>query len=419
MRCGAVLGSGARCGREAEPDHELCAYHHSIGLRREARASHFARLSAEDQEALGPAGQLEGVDAEIAVLRVLIRRAARAGNVDAFRRGIDSLCLALVTRRQLAAGATHGLGATLEAVLEMAGLESGGEHGPRPELDGWGPVLDVGQESLPDQEIEAAALVLRYQGGEPEALELLYGLLEVAILAVLLHYRDSESPSALTLPDLQDESRIVLTQLVERWRPEVSFLGYFFGGFPSAIARHVRQAHPVRSRAVAASDAADEALPRPVPSVAGSPQGPFSAGDLASLPELERQVVLLRVFAAQDMRAIARQVGVSVATAYRRYRRARGRLEGLTRSPGGRGSAAMRRLVQALHVTAGPDGRLPSRAWAMAAAGLKRLEYDELMAHLAGAHAIYGRGQRVPGHLVERDAAATLARLGDGEPASA
>jgi len=245
----------------------------------------------------------------------------------------------------------------------------------------------------------------------------LYGLLEVAILAVLLHYRDSESPSALPLADLQDESRIVLTQLAERWRPGVSFLGYFFGRFPSAIARRVRRAQPAGSRAVATSDAADEALPPPVPSVAASPQGPFSAGDLASLPELERQVVLLRVFAAQDMRAIARQLGVSVSTAHRLYRRARWRLEGLTRSPGDRGSAAMRRLVQALHVTAGPDGRLPSRA--MAAAGLKRLEYDELMAHLAGAHAIYGRSQRVAGHLAERDAAATLARWGDSGPASA
>ena len=410
MRCGAVLGSGARCGREAGPDDELCAYHRSIEFRRQARASYFVRLSAEDQEALGPAGQLEGVDAEIALLRVLVRRAAHAGDIEVVRRGIDSLGRALVAKRQFDAGATHGLGATLEAVLEMAGLESDGGQCPQPGLGGQGP--------LPDQEIEAAALVLRYQGGEPEALELLHSLLEVAILAVLLHYRDFQPPSALTLPDLQDQSRIVLTQLAQRWQPNVSFLGYFFGGFPSAIARHVCRAQPAGSCAVAASDAADEALPGPVPSAAGSPQGRFSAADLASLPELERQIVLLRVFAAQDMRAIARQVGVSVATARRLYRRARGRLDGRTRSAGDRGSAAMRRLVQALHVAAGPDGRLPSRAWAMAAAGLKRLEYDQLMAHLEGAHTIYGRSQRVAGHLVERDAAATLARLGDGGPAS-
>jgi hypothetical protein len=239
-------------------------------------------------------------------------------------------------------------------------------------------------------------------------------LLEVAILAVLLHYRDLQRPSALTLADLQDQSRIVLTELAQRWRPGVSFLGYFFDGFPSAIARHVHRAQPAGNRALAACDAADGALPGPVQGAAGSPQGPFSAADMASLPELERQVVLLRVFAAQDMHAIARQVGVSVTTAYRRYQRAIGRLEGRTRSPGDGGSVAMRRLVQALHVAAGPEGHLPGKAWAMAAAGLNRLEYDQLMAHLAGAHAITGRGPRVAGRLVERDAAATLARLGEG-----
>lgn len=71
----------------------------------------------------------------------------------------------------------------------------------------------------------------------------------------------------------------------------------------------------------------------------------------------------------------------------------------------------MSRLVTALHLAAGPDRRLPNRDWAMSAAGLKRLEYDQLMAHLEEAGAIRGRRHRHSGYLVEPNAAATLARL--------
>ena len=132
MRCGAILGSGAQCRRQARLDGELCAYHRSIEFRREARAFHLARLSAEDHEALGPAAALEGVDSEIAMLRVLLRRAAGGGGIDAFRRGIDSLSRALVTRRQLDASPTHGPSATLEASLGMVEHELGEPKLPLP-----------------------------------------------------------------------------------------------------------------------------------------------------------------------------------------------------------------------------------------------------------------------------------------------
>ena len=400
-----MLGSGAQCSHEARWGDELCAYHGSMESRRERRAYHLARLSAEDQEALGPAAGLEGLDSEIAMLRVLIRRAL-PGGVEAVRGGVDSLCRVLLTRRQLDAGDRLAVGAGLGAVLEALG-----EGEVRPDGD------------RPRQEAEAVALAVRHQRGDRGALEALYRLLEAAILAALLDYRALQPPGAITMGELQARSRIVLAELVGPWRPGVSFLGYFFRTFPRAIERHFRRAQRVGGPAGGAADADPAASGR---------KGAFSAEDLAALPELERQIVYLRVFEGEEMPRIARQVGLPVGTAYRLYQRGRGRLRPLdapeparaasgerhaarTRSTEDLSTMAIRRLVQALHAAAGPGGRLPGREWAMAAAGLKRLEFDRLIARLEGARAIYGRGRRNPGHLVERTAAATLARLGDGE----
>lgn len=440
MQCRAVLGSGAQCGREVGPSAEVCAYHRAIELRREARAFYLARLSAEDREALAIAAGLEGVDAEIAMLRVLIRGVAGAGDIEAFRRGVDSLCRVLATKHELDGRATDRLGARLEAVLETMARELGyeeGEGGEEPDLVGPGagrpvtrtlscqgrgsggaPAVSGTLEGhrAPAQEMEAAALALRYQGGEWEALKLLHGRLEVAILAILLHDRALQLPSAMTLEELEEQSWIVLAELAQRWRPGVSFLGYFFRTFPGAIASYARRAQAAGRTEVAESGPAKLAVEAPVLSGAEGPEGPFWATDLASLPELEGQIVLLRAFEGQDMEGISRQVGVPVGTAYKLYERARGRLEGRRRSPEGRGSIAMRRLVQALHIAASPDGRLPARDWAMGAAGLKRLEYDKLMGRLEGAGAIRDRRRgHASGYLVERDGAATLARVGVGE----
>ena len=103
MRCVAVLGSGARCGREAAGEDGLCRRHRSVAFRRGMRAFQLARAAAEDEEALAPAAELSGLDEEIAVLRVLIRRAVGSRNVDAVRRGVESLRRALETNALLEA----------------------------------------------------------------------------------------------------------------------------------------------------------------------------------------------------------------------------------------------------------------------------------------------------------------------------
>lgn len=142
--------------------------------------------------------------------------------------------------------------------------------------------------------------------------------------------------------------------------------------------------------------------------------GPYSAEDLEALPEVERQILVLSSLEGQSMRGVARRVGVPEMAAYKLYQQARQRLEGRVRSLEGGEVLALRRLVEPLHAAASPERRLPSRTWTMAAAGLKQLEYNQLIGRLEGAGAIEGRGQRQPGHLVDGGPATTLARLGIG-----
>ena len=117
MRCAAMLTSGEPCAREAEGDAPLCSYHQKIETSRQNRAFYVNRLSADDREALAVAARLEGVDAEIAVLRVLIRRVVDKGNIEAARRGIDTLCRVLKDRHDLD-GHTDTLTSSLERVLD-------------------------------------------------------------------------------------------------------------------------------------------------------------------------------------------------------------------------------------------------------------------------------------------------------------
>jgi hypothetical protein len=129
---------------------------------------------------------------------------------------------------------------------------------------------------------------------------------------------------------------------------------------------------------------------------------------------VERQILVLSAVEGQSMRGVARRVGVPEMAPYKLYQQARQRLEGRVRSLEGSELLALRRLVEALHAAAGPEGRLPSRAWTMAAAGLKQLECNQLIGRLEAAGAIEGRGRRQPGRLVDVGPAATLARLGIG-----
>lgn len=71
------------------------------------------------------AARLEGVDAEIAILRVMIRRMVNVGDVEAARRGIDTLCRMLRARHALDERSAGQLAGSLERVLDTLGEELG------------------------------------------------------------------------------------------------------------------------------------------------------------------------------------------------------------------------------------------------------------------------------------------------------
>jgi hypothetical protein len=121
--CVATLSNGKACSREAQPDSERCRFHDSVELRRRARRFYTTRLSDEEQDALVIAAQLDGVDAEIAILRVLIRRVVSAGDLEAARRGIETLCRSLKARHDLDDRSTDQLATSLEHVLDELGRE--------------------------------------------------------------------------------------------------------------------------------------------------------------------------------------------------------------------------------------------------------------------------------------------------------
>jgi hypothetical protein len=100
-QCTANTAAGARCRRSAERSSALCATHRATQERAD-RASFYGHLPGEDLRALAAAGVLQGVDAEIAVLRVLIRHSVTQGNVDDARKAIDSLGRLLRARHDLA-----------------------------------------------------------------------------------------------------------------------------------------------------------------------------------------------------------------------------------------------------------------------------------------------------------------------------
>ena len=126
MHCTAKLISGRPCTRKAATGAEFCTLHASSYLRRAARAFYKTRLSDDEREALAAAAQLAGVDSEIAVLRVLIRRVLTQGDVEAARKGIDTLVRTLKARHDLDEQSSGQLAQSLERVLDTLAAEEVG-----------------------------------------------------------------------------------------------------------------------------------------------------------------------------------------------------------------------------------------------------------------------------------------------------
>ena len=69
----------------------MCSMHQTTEQRHQRRDFYRKKLRPEERRALADANELEGLDEEIALLRVLIRRVLAAGDVDVTRRVIATL----------------------------------------------------------------------------------------------------------------------------------------------------------------------------------------------------------------------------------------------------------------------------------------------------------------------------------------
>ncbi len=99
--------------------------HAHAAEQRGSRGFYAEKLPDEEQQALAVAAELDGIDSEIAVLRILIRRVVTAGDIEAARHGIDTLCRTLKARHALDGRSADQLAISLEHVLDTLGGELG------------------------------------------------------------------------------------------------------------------------------------------------------------------------------------------------------------------------------------------------------------------------------------------------------
>ena len=132
MRCEAIVKStGERCGRKTHSGSRFCGYHRRKpekygGVEADQELSPFYTTALEDEAMeLEVAAALRGVDDEIAVLRMLIRKAVKEGDAEATRKGIETLCRALKVQYALDGRSAEGLAGSLAKVLDEVGNELG------------------------------------------------------------------------------------------------------------------------------------------------------------------------------------------------------------------------------------------------------------------------------------------------------
>lgn len=133
MRCAATAKrTGQRCGRKALPGGRYCRYHQGHPgapgrgeTKRADERSFYSDVLEGGALGLEVAAALRGVDDEIAVLRMLIRKVAREGDVEATRRAIDTLCRAIKVQYALEGRSAEGLARSLARVLDEVGNELG------------------------------------------------------------------------------------------------------------------------------------------------------------------------------------------------------------------------------------------------------------------------------------------------------
>jgi RNA polymerase sigma factor (sigma-70 family) len=193
-----------------------------------------------------------------------------------------------------------------------------------------GPSSSLREKPPEVSESEAASLVLRYQAGDSEALELLHDRLGRIIGKMLRRYRATQLPSTVAPQDLTQQSWVIVAELARRWRPSGSFLAYFFRSFPREMERYLVHARPNRrtKQAQVIAIPHDELLGAAEKMVARDSFADRAtwADEIASLPVDQRVALLLRTMEGSSFDAIGQTLHVSRASAHRIYRRAVARL---------------------------------------------------------------------------------------------
>lgn len=132
MRCEATTRQGMPCARPALRDERVCANHAGRcgarpGNRNALRHGLYSQqLAPAERVELAAAQAMVGLDAEIALTRVLILRALReAAEPAVYTRLIEALCRQLRLQRQLGGEAADSLAAALGKVLDEVAAEMG------------------------------------------------------------------------------------------------------------------------------------------------------------------------------------------------------------------------------------------------------------------------------------------------------
>jgi len=226
-------------------------------------------------------------------------------------------------------------------------------------------------------------------------------------------------PGPFESRDLDQQSWVILAELVKRWDPaQAPFLPYVHGTFSWALRRYLRsQTSDRRSRNVRVISTEHAELFSKADAQTGTDGREWDTAlmceEVMTELEPEQQRVLRLHFAERRRPAeVATALGVAVEQVEPLVKRA---VRAARAVASGRHvpdlQADLRLLVEALHTGAGNRRRLPGRAWVCAQTNLSELRVARLTRLLVDAGCIVGRSARVPGRLTHSTPDTTLSAL--------
>jgi RNA polymerase sigma factor (sigma-70 family) len=318
-------------------------------------------------------------------------------------------------------------------------IAESGARGPEP--DASDPEPGLGQPGSPSSVPEPSPvehptsdddrvneLALAYRLGRSELLSELFAAVRPLLMHAIGRYGAEPSilPNVLEIPDLVQESWLLLDEMARRWDPDIGDFGaYVRTTFPWELRRYVvGQAPGRRAREVRVDQVPHDDLLNLVGERTGIDGRTWDdqlvmAEILEPLDPLARRLVLSHLIDQRPLTEIAQALQLSLPSTYNQYRRALDQLRirlGADAEPGSGADGwdekrAMRRLVEALHEGANRGRQLPGRRWACVRTGLSQLRFNHLIGVLVQAGCIEGRTGRRPGRLVYATPEETLACL--------